>query len=200
MLILLFCIPAQFLSGFRSILKMAKRLPATHHARWMGTCLYLLTIIICSDFFDVGAQRLTEMLPLCFYVIYVHFWYWMSCPVMADAPFLTLSLHRDLTEWKSRDPRGATAGLKKVALHTEYLAGRNVVLALASDKVSFQEKDAMVAKLKAQPTDFHVKMGKPEMSRIREDSALADFINEESWMFFQVNLKHRDRSVKARFS
>ena len=186
MLTFLMRISVQFLAGFRKILRMAKRLPATHHARWMGTCIYLLNIVLCSDFFDVGG-RLGDMLVLCFYVIYVHFWYWMSCPVMADAPYLTISLHQDLTEWKSRDPRGATAGLKKVDLHTEYLAGRNVILALASDKVSFAEKDAMATKLKDTPKDFPVEMGKPDRPRIYEDSVLADFVNEESWLFFQVS-------------
>ena len=48
---------------------------------------------------------------------------------MADAPYLILNLHRDLTAWKARDPRGAKAGLRKVDLHTEYLGGRSVVLA-----------------------------------------------------------------------
>ena len=165
---------------------MAKRLPATHHARWMGDCIYLLYIVLCSDFFVVGEVKVGDVIVLCFYVIYVHYWYWMSCPVMADAPFLTLNLHRDLTAWKSRDPLGAKAGLRKVDLHTDYLAGRNVVLALASDKLSNGEKDAMADKLKAVPTDFHVEMGKPERPRIYEDSVFADFVNEESWLFFRV--------------
>ena len=87
----------KFLVGFESILKMAWRLSATHHARWMRTCIYILKIVLCSDFFKVGAQQMADLLVLCFYIIYVHFWYRMSCPVLADAPFLTLSLHRDLT-------------------------------------------------------------------------------------------------------
>ena len=51
----------------------------------MGTCIYLLYVILCSDFFVVGEQQLADMLVLFFYVIYVHRWYWMSWPVMADA-------------------------------------------------------------------------------------------------------------------
>ena len=182
---------------------MLKRLPATHHARWMGTCLYLLNIVICSDFFKVGAQQLADMLVLCFYIIYVHYWYWMSCPVMADAPFLILNLHRDLTAWKARDSRGAKAGLRKVDLHTEYLSGRSVVLALASDKLSDEEKDAMAAKLRMISTDSHVEMGKPEMPRIYEDSVMSDFVDESSWLFFRVNLQDLEYGVvdkkKAQF-
>ena len=87
----------------------------------------------------------------------------------------------------AQEPRGTTAGLKKVDLHTEYLAGRNVILALASDNVSSAEKDAMATKLKATPNDFPVEMGKPDRPPIYEDSVLADFVNEESWLFFQVS-------------
>ena len=77
MLTFLMRISVQFLAGFRKILQMAKRLHATHHARWMETCIYLLNIVLCSDFFDVGA-RLADKLVLCFYVIYVHFWYFLA--------------------------------------------------------------------------------------------------------------------------
>ena len=128
------------------------------------------------------------LLVLCFYVIYVHFWYWMSCRVMADAPFLTLSLHQDLSAWKSRDPNGARAGLRKVDLHTEYLTGRSVILSLASDKLANEEKDEMATKLMSIPSDFHVEMGKPMMPRIYEDSVISDFVNDESWLFFWVIL------------
>ena len=178
----------QFLVGFESIFKKAWCLPATHPDRWMGTCIYIIKIALCSDFFKVRAQQTANLLVLCFYMIYVHFWYWMSCPVMADAPFLTLSLHRDLTAWKSRDPAGARAGLCKIDLHTEYLSGRSVVLCLASNKLSFEEKDAVAAKLRSMLSDQSVEMGKPAMPRIYEDSVISDFVDEESLLFFRVNL------------
>ena len=105
---------------------------------------------------------------------------------MADAPYLTLSLRRDLTAWKSRDLDGGKAGVKKVDLHTDYLTGRSVVLALASNKVDDDTKDAMAAKLKSFDPDYHVEMGKPEMPRVYDDSKLEDFVSEESWLFFKV--------------
>ena len=166
---------------------MAWRLSGTHHARWMGTCIYLIKIVLCSKLFVVGVKQQGELVLLCFYIIYVHFWYWMSCPVMADAPFLTLNLHRDLTAWKKRDPEGARAGLRKVDMHTEYLGGRSVVLALASDKLSDEEKDGIAAKLRSIPSDTNVELGKPTLPRIYEDSILSDFVDEESFLFFRVS-------------
>ena len=82
--------------------------------------------------------------------------------------------------------------MKKIDLHTEYLTGRPVILAFASDKVSSDEKDAIAEKLKAVTTDDDVEMGKPEMPRIYEDSVFADFIDNSSWLFFKVNLVIKD--------
>ena len=105
---------------------------------------------------------------------------------MADAPFLTLSLYKDLEDWPARNLKGAKAAQKKVGLHTYYLTGCSVILALASEKVSEETKEAMAAALKTHDPQAHVEMGKPTMPEIDEDSRLEDFVTEESWLFFQV--------------
>ena len=111
---------------------------------------------------------------------------------MADVPALMLELHADLRAWLVRDPKGAQAALTKAALHTEYLTGRSVILSLASEKVSIETKDAMATKLKRFPANWQVDMGKPKMPTVFEFSKLEDFINEESWHFFQVNFVTTD--------
>ena len=165
---------------------MTKRLSATHHARWMGSCLYILKMLISGELFVLGAQQKVDVMVLAFYIIYVHFFYWFSCPRLADAPFLTLALHRDLTAWRTRDLNGAKAGQRKVDLHTDYLSGRSAILSLASDKVDDATKEAMAAALLSFDSKTRVEMGRPSTPRIYDDSTLADFISEESWLFFQV--------------
>lgn len=176
----------QFLSGDQANLEMTKRLNNTHHARWMGSCLYILKMLICGDEIVLGAQQKADIRVMSFYIVYVHFYFWFSCPRMADAPFLTLALHADLSEWASRDPAGARAGQRKVDLHTEYLTGRSVVLALASEKVGDTTKKAMVAALLTFDSNTRVELGRPPMPRVYDDSKLEDFISEESWLFFQL--------------
>ena len=120
-----------------------------------------------------------------FYIIYIHFLYWFSCTKMADTPMLTLVLHRDLREWKSRDRIGSLAAVKKIDLHTWYLCGRSVILALASDQVDDATKQAMATALLQQPNS-KVECGKPTLPHVYEESTLPDFVNGESWLFFQV--------------
>ena len=165
---------------------MQDRLSATHHARWMGNLIHILKMLLVREHFKLSAQQETDILVMSFYIIYVHFFHWFSCNRMAEVPVLMLELRQDLVEWRSHDANGAKAALRKADLHMEYLTGRSVVLALASQKLSLETKDAMAAALKAIPRESPVPMGKPIIPRVYEDSKLEEFINEESWHFFQV--------------
>ena len=77
---------------------------------------------------------------------------------------------------------------KKVDLHTDFLTGRNVVLALASDKVDAPTKMAVIEKMKTFDAEDDIEMGKPIIPRIYDDSQLADFVDEGSWCIFKVNM------------
>ena len=165
---------------------MAKRLHGTHHARWMGDCLYILKMLLVGDHFVLSASQKGDLREFSFYIIYMHFFYWFSATVTANIPGLTLELHRDLEAWKSRDDKGAKAAIKKVDRHTEYLSGRSVIFALASDKTPDSTKQAMASKLLTFDPRTNIELGKPSMPRIYEDSTLVDFVDEESWCIFQV--------------
>lgn len=165
---------------------MTKRLNATHHARWMGNLIYILKMLLVGEHFQLSVQQRTDISQMAFYIVYVHFYFWFSCTRMSEVPALFLELHGDLLEWRSRNADGAKAALRKADLHMEYLTGRSVILALASEKLSVETKDAMASALRAIPFDSHVKMGKPEIPRVYEDSKLEEFVNEESWLFFRV--------------
>ena len=64
----------------------------------MGACLYILKMLICNKHFTLGPKQQIDVLMFSFYMVYIHFFYWMSCTRMADAPFLTLSLYKDLED------------------------------------------------------------------------------------------------------
>ena len=170
---------------------MAKKLGEIHHARWMGSCRFILKILLCLGFFYLGAQQQADVLAHAFYIVYVHFYFWFSATCLADIPLLTLQLHEDLTAWQSRDRDAARVALKKVDLHTDYLTGRSVIFALASKKVDDATKEQMVEALKAVDRGIPVEKGNPELPRIYEDSKLSDFVNAESWMVFKVIYSNR---------
>lgn len=153
----------------------------------MGNIIHILKMLIVGDHFRLSANQQEDVWMMAFFIIYVHFFFWFSCTRMAEVPVLMLELHGDLMAWRSRDPNGAKAALRKANLHMEYLTGRSVVLALASTRLSTETKDAMATALKAIPKESHVEMGKPEIPRVYEDSKLEDFVNDESWIFFKVN-------------
>ena len=184
----------QFLTGFVSELKMARRLSNTHHARWMGSCLYILKMVVCGGWFFLSAQQQEDVLQLAQYIVHVHFLYWFSCTKLCDAPVLTLQLHRDLTAWASRDEQATKAAVRKLDLHLDYVNARNVTMALASSLLDSDSKAKLAATiLEHDPRDEtgnypQFPLGKPAMPRIYDDSTLPDFVSEESWIFFDVRL------------
>ena len=62
------------------------------------------------------------------------------------------------------------------------LSGRNVILSFASKDVINDEKERMAKKLLSTPR-VKIKGGKPESSKVYEDSDLTDFVDEESCFF-----------------
>ena len=151
----------------------------------MGAAIYILKILICSEEFPLSATQQVDILMMSSYLIYVHFPNWFKCGKMADAPALTPQLHHDLEAWVSRDPEGARAALRKLDLHTDYLNGRSVVYAFASNRVSDDTKEAMAKKLLAtEPVDIDI--SKPALPRVYSDSTLSDFIDGDSWLFFKL--------------
>ena len=65
---------AMFLCGYMSLLKMQNRLSATHHARWMGSCIYIFKMLVCigQPGFDLNPQDQIHVVKLAYYIIYIH--------------------------------------------------------------------------------------------------------------------------------
>ena len=90
-----------------------------------------------------------------------------------------------MKSWESLDEVGAIAASRKLDLHLDYLTGKNVVFAFASDMVEDSEK-AKMAETLVETTKVNISLGKPRTLSVYNDSALHHFIDEESWLFFNV--------------
>ena len=131
---------------------MTKNLGSTHHARWMGSAIYILKMVIFQSYFEQSISITNDILDFSKYIIYIHFPHWFQCTKLADAPFLTLKLYQELKKYTKINEKCANAASKKLDLHTDYLNGRSVVLALASRRVSNKIKEAMAKALFNQVT------------------------------------------------
>ena len=174
-------------------LKWASKMGAIHHARWMVNAIYILKMIICGEGrFQMGQRQAKSLLDLAFFLLCVYGRYWFAIPVAADAPFLTLSLWKDLQRWAIRDPSLASVLTKKLDRHTWYLSGRQVLLCLWSRWVDDETKAKMVeALLLPENAESELSPGKPDLPRIYPDSSLPDFVTSESWFLFRVRCLFR---------
>lgn len=75
-----------------------------------------------------------------FYIVFVHFFYWLSCTVVFDCPLMTLQMFKNLSSWAGRDWEGSKAAIRKLNLHTNYLFGSLVVFILYLTKCPLKQK------------------------------------------------------------
>ena len=151
----------------------------------MGSAIHLMKIFIFQDYLNLSTDQINDITAFVSFIVYVYFPNWFGCSKIEDVPALTLKLQRDLSSWCVIDPEGAKAASRKLDLHTEYVNGRNVVLAFASDKISDVEKQQLAARLLETP-EIELECGKPGNPYVYEDSELTEFINEDSWLIFQL--------------
>ena len=148
--------------------------------------------------FVVGPLFLTQsemknIQDLAFFFTHLFPRYWFSCPILTNAPQLTLDLHRDILKWGARDPAIAKAVAQKLQNHTWYLTRANAVFGLFSSHVGEKTKTAMAAALKPHLEIWEdenerplILPGKPQLPVIKEGATLADFLGEESFLLFNV--------------
>ena len=165
------------------------RVGAIHSARFFARAANAIKIFTCGEErFPMGQWQAKGLLDLMFFIVAIYGRYWFACPVTADAPFLTLSLWKDLQRWRNRDPALAATLLRTLDRHTWYLSGRHVVFALFSRLVDDETKRKIAeALLLPENEPCEVPLGKPDLPPIFPESTLESFVTAESWFLFKVS-------------
>ena len=151
----------------------------------MSKVIFILKIFIVGDRFKLSNNDRSAIRNLTEFIIYLYAYYWFKIPVASDAPFLTLQLWKDLKGWEANNKKIAIACIKKLDRHTWYIMAHHIVFSFWSKMVEEETKEEM-AKSLLSFSKVDVACGKPDVPRIYEDSTLADFVNAESWLLFQV--------------
>ena len=159
-----------------------------HHARWMAAGIAALKMVICGENrFPMGQMKAQGLVDLAYFLICIYGRYWFAVPVAANAPFLTLSLWKDLHSWAVRNPALSASTLRTLDRHTWYLCGRNLSLSLFSHLVPDETKRSIAdAMLLPENEACEIPLGKPDLPEINPESSLEDFVTSETWFLFQV--------------
>ena len=154
----------------------------------MAAVIAGLKMVICGeDRFQIGQHQAKGLLDVAFFTICIYGRYWFAAPITADAPFLTLSLWKDVHAWSSRDATLSSAVLRTLDRHTWYLTGRMISFSLCSKMVPDKDKRKIAdAMLRPANEPCEVPHGKPDLPQIEPESSLEDFVNSETWFIFQV--------------
>ena len=145
---------------------------------------------ICGpDYFQMSQMQANGLKDLVFFIICIYGRYWFAAPMPAEAPFLTLSLWRDIERWASHDASLSSSLLRTLSRHTWYLTGRLITVSLFSRMVDEATKrEIVVALLLLENEECEIPLGKPELPPIHPESTLASFVTPESWFLFQVKI------------
>ena len=89
------------------------------------------------------------MLLLGWYLVTEQCSWWLTCSIAVDAPWNDLNLYRKLLLYSDVNALISASAIKAMKRHLWYLTEEMVPLALFSDKVPAQEKQALTTKLLA---------------------------------------------------
>jgi hypothetical protein len=163
---------------------------AIHKARWMAKNIYALKMVLLKDVIPKNIMSSAQMSKLKRYVdfvvlCYIPWWFTAACP--QDAPLNDLNFLKAATLFE--DVTISKAAVRAFSKHTWYLTEELVLLALFSDQVTLEEKNAIVQKLeRAEAFDKRHGhgFGKPILPRVDISSSLSDFVGSASWHFFNL--------------
>ena len=172
---------------------------ALHRARWMAKIIYSIKIIILSSkikeelpkwaiFLRNQEVKLTRFVTF-IVCTYVPWWYTAIFP--EDAPTNDLILWKKIYAYP--DKIVSQSLQKSFSNHTWYMTEELILLSLFSDKVTLEEKEKMVEKLKCfkRVNGFQNRhgtgFGKPVLPQIKENKLnLSEYVGASSWYFFTM--------------
>ena len=106
---------------------------------------------------------------------------WLACTVAADAPVLDLAMQKDLLSFKAIDSGVAEAALRVMSRHVWYVRPQAVPLAMCSERLGEDEKEAMARTLlRCSKAEDYV----DENVVVTESTELSGLIDERSWFLF----------------
>lgn len=180
-----------------------KRPGAIHKARWMAKLLYSIKIALLENHIiqlPQGTVTTKHQLPkirdfVLFATIIYSSW-WITCDNAADAPWNDLNLYKHLLAYDAVNSAVSQSAIRALKRHLWYLTEEMVPLALFSEKVPMDEKQALADKLLAvKPEEevitpcnrFGTGYGKPQFpENITQSTSLAELAGSNSWFTLRI--------------
>ena len=179
-----------------------RRPGAIHRARFMGKLLYSIKIDLLSHkitanlppgavFGKSQAQKIERFVK---FAVFCYVSWWFTAPVSVYAPVNDISFLKGLEAYRQFDEPLVLAALDKFQRHTWYLSQELVPLAFFAGSLCHEEKQKLANKLLALPrsssnTRTGTGFGRPSLPTLPDNIGtceLADFIGQDSWMFFEI--------------
>ena len=95
-----------------------------------------------------------------------------------------LEAYKSMVEYKNVDSKVALAVIASLQKHTWYLSPNLVVLCLADDDLSYDEKDEVAKQILKFPIPDVFTTGQPTKVSLSKVSSLKDTITADSWLIF----------------
>ena len=162
---------------------------AFHKARWMAKLIYCLKIFLFRKQFKLRAKELSGLQAFNIFVVKVYIRHWFLCQVAVYAPLNDLTLLKTLIKYGASAPTTSleraisSSTLRSFSRHLWYLCEKLVGLAFFDDRVSVNEKKAMVKALS------HHALNEGPRRKINEvmipDLQLSHLITEKTRSFFE---------------
>ena len=120
------------------------------------------------------------------FLVTIYYPHFLMCSRGVDAAINDLELWQKVEKYKEKDKEIACFALEKLELHLWYMTPPLAIWGLYSDKLEYQGKVDIAAKLLKFTPPEDDNFNKPEFPSITQETKLIDLITEDSYRFFKI--------------
>ena len=160
---------------------------ALHNARFMARMIYSTKMYLfrAQLMYQEETVNLLEPLVIFYAIFYVPFWF--KCRKACDAPANDLKFMKDMMVLEAHLPDVAKVAKEKMESHTWYLTQQITAFAVFDNVTCERDKEDIARKILSQlhTAQKDLKLGKPQMPKVSEDTTLLSLIGPASYLIFE---------------
>jgi len=142
--------------------------------------IYCFTILLFKEEFELNITEQKNLTEFCLFSSLIYVQAWISCPRTSDAPVNDLRLFQKVQQYASLNKAVSEAAIKKFRGHLWYLEPKFIPLALFSEKLSTEDEQMIVSRMKTCGENWDERGIKLMDSGGLENKALHDLVTSAS--------------------
>jgi hypothetical protein len=153
----------------------------------MSKALYILKMSLLQHQLPLHYTKKRNITKMALFVVFSYTKAWFSSPSLTSAAINDIHLFRSLLKFKKIHKAASLKACQVLNRHTWYLTEELIPFALFEDSIALEERALLAQRILLEKTPSeNIKIQKPVLPLLKEDSELIDFVGGRSRVLFDL--------------